>query len=230
MTGDRVLHSRSVFQRSGPVVPLVSAFLFSRREITRVHTSKKEVIFTFDGGYEIKSADKILEVLAKHHAKGTFFFTGKLIERHPDLIKRIATQGHEIFNHTYGHPNLTTLSEDEITNELEKTERILLATVNLSTKPYFRAPYGARNVRVLAVAEKAGYRSVYRTVNALDWKELKGETTASVKERILSRVEPGTIYLMHIGDTITGAILDDVFTAIEARGYHIVSLTQGLHR
>ncbi len=200
----------------------------SIKEIVRGDTSKKEVIFTFDGGGTIQSADTILNVLAKHHLKGTFFLTGKMVEAHPDLVKHITAAGHEIFNHTFDHPSLTKLTNDQITEELTKMESTLQSLTGTSPKPYFRAPYGARNNRVLSVAAKDGYQSVYWTIDALDWKNPQGETAAQVKERILSHVTPGTIYLMHIGDTITGNILDDVFTTIEARGYKIVSLTQGI--
>ena len=100
--------------------------------------------------------------------------------------------------------------------------------VGFSSRPYFRAPYGARDLQVLKVAANNGYQSVYWSVDALDWKETQGETANQVKARILSSVAPGVIYLMHVGDTITGTILDEVFTTIESRGYKIVSLTQGL--
>jgi peptidoglycan/xylan/chitin deacetylase (PgdA/CDA1 family) len=197
-------------------------------EIAHGDTTKKQVIFTFDGGGTIQSANTILQVLAKHHVKGTFFLTGKMVQANPDLVRRVASAGHEIFSHTFDHPDLTTLTDDQITQELNIMEGILKTTANVSPKPYFRAPYGARNARVLAVAAKDGYRSVYWTLDALDWKEPQGETAQQVKERILSHVAPGNIYLMHVGDSITGSILDDVFTTIESKGYRIVSLTQGI--
>jgi peptidoglycan/xylan/chitin deacetylase (PgdA/CDA1 family) len=200
----------------------------SSKEIIRGDTNKKQVIFTFDGGADIESADKILDVLEKHHIKGTFFLTGKTAEANPGLVKKIAVRGNEIFSHTYDHPYLTTLSDKNIDNELEKTEKVLLEIAGLSPKPYFRAPYGDRNVRVLAAAAKFGYQSVYWTVDALDWMESNGETAEQVRERILSSLAPGNIYLMHLGDNITGKILDDVFSTIEMRGYKIVSLTQGI--
>lgn len=211
-----------------PQTPLATSTVISNVTIQHGDTSKKEVIFTFDGGGTIQSGDEILAVLAKHHVKGTFFLTGKMVEAHPDLVKKIAAGNNEIFSHTYDHPDLTTLSDDQITAELTKMEAVLESTVGISPKPYFRAPYGAQNARVLAVAAKDGYQSVYWTVDALDWKEPQGETAAQVKDRILSTLAPGNIYLMHIGDNITGAILDEVFTDIEAKGYKIVSLTQGI--
>ena len=197
-------------------------------EISHGDQSKNQVIFTFDGGAGADSGDAILAALAKHRVKGTFFLTGKMIEAHPDLVRKIVAGGHEIFSHTYDHPKLPTLADAQITDELAKMESALQAVAGISPKPYFRAPYGARDPRVLGVAAQAGYQSVYWTVDALDWKEKGGETAAQVKERILASVAPGAIYLMHVGDSITGAILDDAFSAIEAKGYKIVSLTQGL--
>jgi peptidoglycan/xylan/chitin deacetylase (PgdA/CDA1 family) len=205
-----------------------STLAISTKEIAHGDTSKKEVIFTFDGGGTVQSADAIVAVLAKHHVQGTFFLTGKMVEAHPDLVKRITAAGNEIFSHTYDHQNLTALTDDQITQELIKLESVLQTTAGVSSKPYFRAPYGARDTRVLAVAAKDGYQSVYWTVDALDWREPQGETAEQVKARILSTVAPGTIYLMHLGDNITGSILDDVFTSIESKGYAIVSLTQGI--
>jgi len=143
-------------------------------EITHGDSSKKEVIFTFDGGGGIQSADAILSVLAKHHVKGTFFLTGKMVEAHPDVVKRIAAGGDEIFSHTYDHANLTTLTDQQRSQEFTKLETALQATAGISPKPYFRAPYGARDARVISIAAKNGYRSVFWTVDALDWRARQG--------------------------------------------------------
>ena len=197
-------------------------------EISHGDTSKKQVIFTFDGGSGAQSGDKILATLAKHHVRGSFFLTGKFVEENPDLVKHMVAQGHEIFNHTYNHPHLPTLKDNDIVEELEKMEKSLMTVAGISPKPYFRAPYGDRNSRVLDIAAKAGYRSVYWMTDALDWQESSGKTANQVGKLILSHIAPGAIYLMHLGDSITGNILDDVFTKIEARGYTPVSLIQGL--
>ncbi len=197
-------------------------------EIRHGDRSKKQVIFTFDGGAGIQSADAILAILAKHHVKGTFFLTGKMVLGHPDLVRRIAAAGHEIFNHTYDHKDLTKLTDAEIKRELLDMDSALEKTVGSSTRPYFRTPYSAVNAKVLSAAGAIGYRSVEYTLDALDWREGQGETAAQVQKRVLSHVAPGVIYLMHLGDNITGEILDKLFSDIEARGYKIVSLTQGL--
>ncbi len=222
----------------------VPAFIFAR-EITHGDTSKKQVIFTFDGGSGLQSGKKILEVLANHHVKGTFFLTGKFVEKNADFVREIVSGGHEIFNHTYDHLHLPTLTDGEIVAELDKMDRIFTrivsstsrsmsasvadaTAVSVSSKPFFRAPYGDRDERVADIAFKAGYHGVYWTVDARDWEESTGITAANVTHRIVSSLAPGDIYLMHIGDNITGEILDDVFTTIEKRGYKLVSLTQGI--
>lgn len=206
-----------------PGVPAISA-----REISRGNILKKQVIFTFDGGEGSQSAEKILSALAKHHVKGTFFLTGKFIERNPDLVRRMVSTGQEVFSHTYDHPHLMELSDREIGEEFKKMEMTLVAVAGVSPKPYFRPPYGDRDFRVIKTAFRNGYQSVYWSVDARDWEESEGMTNETVRERILSNVYPGAIYLMHLGDNITGNILDEVLSSIEKLGYKPVSLTEGL--
>lgn len=206
-------------------MPLPAA---SDREIDHGDAGKKQVIFTFDGGDGPQSAARILSVLAAHHVRGTFFLTGKFVEANPALVKEMAAAGDEIFSHTYDHPHLTQLSDAEITAEFSKMEDALEVVAGVSPKPYFRAPYGDRDARVIADAFRAGYQEVYWSIDAHDWEQPAGETAVQVHDQIMNNLAPGNIYLMHIGDTITGAILDRVFTEIEGKGYKIVSLTQGL--
>ncbi|OGZ11870.1 MAG: hypothetical protein A3D67_00305 [Candidatus Lloydbacteria bacterium RIFCSPHIGHO2_02_FULL_51_22] len=208
------------------VEPVVTGV--ERHEIVWGNRSEKQVIFTFDGGATAESGEAILSALKKHNVKGTFFLTGKFVEKNQELVKKISAEGHEIFNHTYSHPDLTALSDEHIEDELLRTETIVKNLTGKSTKPYFRPPFGARNERVYTVALRAGFQSVYWTTDALDWKESQGITASDVKSRIFSNLAPGAIYLMHLGDTLTGAVLDEVLTEIEARGYSIVSLTEGI--
>jgi peptidoglycan/xylan/chitin deacetylase (PgdA/CDA1 family) len=197
-------------------------------EIVWGNRNEKQVIFTFDAGSGTNSLQSILETLAKHNVKGTFFLTGKWAEQNPEAVKQISDANHEIFNHTYDHPHLIQLSASEIQNELQRTNEIIKNLTGVSTKPYFRPPFGERNSAVLDAAAQAGYQSVYWTIDVLDWKEDSGFTAEQAKERIFGNLSAGTIYLMHVGDNITGEILDEVFTQIENQGYKIVSLMQGV--
>lgn len=195
-------------------------------EISGGNPAKKQIIFTFDGGASNVSVQKILETAKKHSVKLTFFVTAKFVEQNPEPIKKIAQEGHEIFNHTYSHPHLTQLTDGQIREELKKCDDVVYNLTGKNTKPYFRPPYGDRDQRVLKIAQEEGYQSVYWSTDALDW--MAGRTAEQVKERIYSNLKPGAIILMHVGDDITGNVLDEVFTYIENQGYKIVSLTEGL--
>ncbi|OGZ33968.1 MAG: hypothetical protein A2Y98_00655 [Candidatus Portnoybacteria bacterium RBG_19FT_COMBO_36_7] len=195
-------------------------------EISRGNPAKKQIIFTFDAGAGSNSLQKILEVTKAHNLKLTFFSTGKFAQKYPDLIKQIAAEDHEIFNHTYSHPHLTQITDEQIKEELDKTEQIIIGLTGQTTKPYFRPPYGDRNSYVLELAKEEGYQSVYWTIDAWDW--MTDKTEEQVKNRIYSNLKNGSIILMHIGDNITGNILEEVFTKIKNDGYKIVSLTEGL--
>lgn len=200
----------------------------SSKEITHGDKTKKQIILTFDGGAATTSAETILAILAKHDIQGAFFLTGKFVETNPGLVNRMKTAGHEIFNHTYSHPRLTRLSDDEIKQQLVKMEQALESVAGISPKPYFRPPYADRDARVLAAAHKAGYQGVYWTVDALDWRGSAKINPISVENHVLSTLAPGNIYLLHLGDDIVGQILDETITIIEAKGYKVVSLTKGL--
>jgi peptidoglycan/xylan/chitin deacetylase (PgdA/CDA1 family) len=197
-------------------------------EISLGDASKKQVIFTFDAGSGTTSVVPILAALDKHDVKGTFFITGKWALQNPELARMIADDGHEIFNHSYDHPHLPELSDEDVTSQLTNTDDVLMSITGSSTKPYFRPPYGDRDERVLKLAAQVGYQSVYWTIDALDWQENEGVTADDVKYTIFSNLQPGMIVLMHVGDTITGSILDEVLTIIEEKGYRAVSLTQSL--
>jgi len=150
----------------------------------------------------------------------------KFAEKYSADVTQIAIAGAEVFNHTYDHLYLTKLTDDQIRLELQNAETILSNLTGTTTQPYFRPPYGDRNSRVLEIAGQNGYQSVYWTLDALDWEA--SSTADFVKNRIGTHLQSGEIILMHVGDDITGQILDEVFTKIEADGYKIVGLSEGL--
>ena len=196
--------------------------------ITHGDQTKKQIIFTFDAGEGDASLSSILVTLTKHHVKGTFFVTGQWALRHAPQMRRIVAAGHEVFNHTFSHPDLTWADDQSIRHQLVAADEVIVEFTGTTSQPFFRPPYGYQDERVITIAARKGFQSVLWTVDALDWMQSQGETKQEVFERIMANVTPGALILMHIGDSITGAILDDVFTAIEKQGYTIVSLSQGL--
>lgn len=202
--------------------------ILEKNEIVKGDTGKRQIILTFDGGSGADSGAKILDILGKYNIKTSFFLTGKFVQSNPDLVLRMHKDGHEIYNHTFDHPYLTTISNEEIKRQLEGMDILLRDLTGKSSRPFFRPPYGDRDQRVIDVAHEVGYRSVFWTHDALDWQESLGITADDVKNNILSTLLPGNIYLIHIGDNVSGNILEDLILEINKRGYKVVSLKQGL--
>ena len=192
--------------------------------------TQKVVIFTFDAGAGTQSLQIVLDALKKENLKATFFLTGKWAEQNPEMVKQISEAGHEIFNHTYSHPHLTTLTDEQIISELTKADEVISKIIGKSTKPYFRPPYGESNDHVLKIAAEVGYQSVRWTIDALDWEESSGRTAQQVKDRILNNLKPGTIYIMHIGDNLTGQVIDELLSKIKEQGYFISSLSRRISK
>jgi len=213
-------------QSEPETIALSEQFIPTNKEISRGNINKKQIIFTFDCGSGDNSADKILETAQKHNLKITFFATGKFAEQFSDDIKKFSAAGHEVFNHTYDHPYLTKITDGQITEEFGKADNIISSLTGKTTKPFFRPPYGDRNQHVRDLAQSLGYQEIYWTTDALDWQE--GRTNEQTKEKIFSGLKNGEIILMHVGDDITGQILDEVFTYVENQGYEIVPLSEGI--
>lgn len=193
------------------------------KEIYTGNKVRKEVALTFDAGSGTGSAEKILKILEENNLKSTFFLTGKWAEQNTDLVKKISNEGHEIFNHTYSHPDLTKISEEEIKNQFLKTENIIYNLTGRTTHPFFRPPYGAINKAVIDFVCAQNYQAIMWTVDALDWKE--GTSAETAISRVFAKEQNGEIILMHVGDNLSAEILPDIIQRFLNDGYKIVSLS-----
>lgn len=196
----------------------------SAKELFKGPSDKKRVALTFDAGAANEATPRILDALKNAGIKGTFFLTGTWIQDNPELTKRIVSDGHRVGNHSYTHDDFTKQTDNEIIYQLSKTEELLGGVTNASSKPIFRPPYGARDGRVLRVAAKAGYTSIYWTIDSLDWKP--GVKPPQVKNRVLAGLTNGAIVLMHCGSNQTAQILPALIRDIESRGYEIVTVPE----
>jgi len=204
--------------------PSTTSIKVSTQEIIRGPAFSKRVALTFDSGVENKATPAILKALKDADVKVTFFLTGKWIEENPGLTREIAEQGHIIGNHTYSHPDLTEETDKDIAYQLSACNELVRKKVGLSTKPLFRPPYGSRDSRVLKVAADNGYRSVYWTLDSLDWKP--SMTPEQVKNRIITGLSNGTIVLQHCGSSQSAEILPELIKEIRKKGYEIVTVPE----
>ncbi|MEN6370980.1 MAG: polysaccharide deacetylase family protein [Armatimonadota bacterium] len=200
-------------------------FVGSTLEFRQGQTGGGRIALTFDAGASPKPTPALLRILASKGVRATFFLTGKWVEGNRELTRQIAAAGHEIGNHTYSHPDLRKLTDDEIREQLARTEELVQSTAGISTKPLFRAPFGARDSRVLSVAHDEGYRSVYWTVDSWDAFK-KGIAADEIRDRVLDRSQDGSIVLMHCGSSPTVDALPEIIDGLRARGYELVTVSE----
>ncbi len=192
-------------------------------EIERGNSTRRQVALTFDAGSSAALLPQILAALRQAGIHSTFFLTGAWAKDNPDGVKAIVAGGHEIANHSYSHPDFTTISDAQIIEELQTTEEIIQKIVGRTTKPYFRPPFGARDKRVLAAAWSAGYRSVYWTIDSGDWRE--DATVDGVIAKILNNASNGAIFIEHVGSPQTAEGLPRIIAGLRDKGYEIVPLS-----
>ena len=196
------------------------------RLYTILPTKEKVVALTFDAAYDPAPLKGILAALKDADADATFFLTGEFARDFPSYVKLIIAGGYPIGNHSYSHPDFTTLSDDAMRGQIEKTATALEKLGAPDTKPLFRPPYGAYNKRVLSVLAGEGYIGVYWTIDTLDWET--DRTTAQIKNAVLKNLKPGAIILMHVGSKQEDEVLPEILTEIKARGYRFVNLRDAL--
>jgi peptidoglycan/xylan/chitin deacetylase (PgdA/CDA1 family) len=183
---------------------------------------QKRVALTFDVGYEPQN-QAMIEWLAAQGIHATFFVVGESVAKHPEMIHTILDNGHSLGNHSWDHPNLQRLAEDEILSQLVRTEKAVQAADRAATtKPLFRAPFGAINDAVISVARYAGYHIIGWTVDSHDWMEAIDAET--VYQRVTQNVCPGAIVEMHDANPANTAALPRVVAFLKRNGYEIVDL------
>ena len=196
-------------------------------EVRRGDPEARAVALTFDAGSTATFTPSMLETLRRHGVRVTIFITGEFADRYPELLKQMIADGHEIGNHSYAHPDFTTLEDDAIRREIRRTEEAVKRVGGVSTKPWFRAPYGARNPHVLDLVVREGYWSIYWTIDTIDWRE--DATPALIRQRIRERLQNGAIILAHLASHHTMEALPDILTELKQEGYRIVKVSEILH-
>jgi peptidoglycan-N-acetylglucosamine deacetylase len=189
----------------------------------RARTGRRAVALTFDDGPDPARTPALLDALAAEDVKATFFLCGSAVDASPELSRRIAAEGHEIGNHTYNHPYLPLSRSSLVGRELRATDRAILATTG-RIPSLVRPPYGGRspwNVRAFARHAK---RIVLWDVNSFDW---RGDPADEVAQRVLDRVRPGSIVLLHEardGGEVTIEAVRLLIPALRSLGYELVTV------
>jgi peptidoglycan/xylan/chitin deacetylase (PgdA/CDA1 family) len=212
---------------------------------------EKKIVLSFDAGSTDRGAAEILDALRGRGIRTTVFLTGQFIRRYPDLTRRIASDGHEVGNHTFDHPHLTTyaldgrqrtrpgVTEEMVRRELEETASLYRDVTGRAMASLWRAPYGEENDEIIAWARSAGYRHVSwthgggRNMDALDWvsdpDSPRYRTSDRVISRLLASARPGSIILMHLGSEREDPVADHLprlLDTLSSEGYRFSTASE----
>jgi len=186
--------------------------------------NKKEIYLTFDNGYENGYTEKILDVLKKEKVPATFFVTGHYLESASDLVKRMVKEGHLIGNHSWHHPDFTTVSDEKIRDELRRVKEETARLTGQKDMIYLRPPRGIFSERTLKVAKEEGYTHVFWSLAFVDWKTDQQKGWQYAYDQMMKQIHPGAVILLHTVSKDNADALEKAIQDIKKRGYTFKSL------
>ena len=201
-----------------PAAPKEPSITFSS-----VHVDGPYIAMTFDDGPSATLTPKLLDLLAAHHIKATFFVIGENVAEHPEIVARAASEGHEIGNHSWSHPNLAKMSQENVRSQLQRTDDAIKSAIGKSPT-LLRPPYGSiTDHEKKWIHDQFGYDIILWDVDPLDWKR---PGPAVVRNRILKETRAGSIVLSHDIHPGTIEAMPSTFDELEAKGFKFVTVSE----
>ncbi|MFD2370579.1 polysaccharide deacetylase family protein [Brevibacillus sp. GCM10020057] len=190
----------------------------------RAETDKKQVALTFDDWGSDKTITKILDILAAHDVKATFFLRAKGVESNPNLARAIVEAGHDVANHSYSHPVVTTLSDEDLQKDIVKAHQVITEAIQQPPVMMFRPPTGVVDDHTGKVIAATGYKVIAMyDVTTLDWDNR--HSAADIEKGVLTQTKNGSVILLHMLDDIhTIEALPVVLDGLKSRGYTFVKM------
>jgi peptidoglycan/xylan/chitin deacetylase (PgdA/CDA1 family) len=181
------------------------------------------IALTFDDGPHATNTPRVLDMLKQRKVKATFFVVGQCAAEYPDIMKRIVAEGHEVASHSWSHPQLSSMSESGVRDQLQKTHDIIIQTTGVTPKT-MRPPYGAFTARQRAWANDVwGYKCILWDVDPLDWKIRSAD---HVKSQILSKTVNGSIILTHDIHKSTIDAMPATLDGLLEKGFKFVTVSE----
>lgn len=190
-------------------------------------TTQNTIYLTFDCGYENGNTEPVLDALKKHDVKATFFVVGNFLETSPEIVKRMIAEGHTVGNHTYHHLDMSSISSmDAFKKETQDVENLFEQITGTPITKFYRPPQGKYNIENLKMAQELGYHTFFWSLAYVDWYQDKQPTKDEAFGKLLKRIHPGAIVLLHSTSSTNAQILDELLTKWEEMGYTIKPLTE----
>lgn len=186
---------------------------------------EKVIYLTFDAGFENGYTANILDTLKKHDVQAAFFLVGHYLEEEPELVKRMVEDGHIVGNHTYNHPDMSKISDVEsFKKEIISLEDLYKKITGVEMHKYYRPPQGKFSEENLIMARDLGYKTIFWSLAYVDWYNDKQPTKEQAFSKLLPRIHPGAVLLLHSTSKTNSEILDELLTKYKSEGYSFRTL------
>lgn len=197
-------------------------YAYRKVPIYSVDTTEKKVALTFDAAWGADKTSKIITTLKDNGILGTFFLVGFWMEKNEDKLKEIYDAGFDIGTHSNTHPKMSTLSKDQIRNELETSMNMITKVTGKPVK-FFRPPFGDYNDTLITTAGELGLKTIQWDVDTLDW---KGLSANEILERVKTSVKNGSIILCHNNSDHIVEALPLIISYLKEQGYSMVKISE----
>ena len=202
------------------------------RTFTSLARGTKQLALTYDDGPNDPHTLRLLEGLAKHNVRATFFLIGRYVQQRPDIVREVVKAGHVIGNHTFTHPLLTFKTAAEVRKELSECRSAIQDAVGEHSN-LFRPPFGGRRPAVLHVARDLGLEPIMWNVTGYDW---NAPPAAVIETKVSSQMRGGDVVLLHDGGhkqmgadrSQTVLATDHLITRYKSEGYDFLTIQQML--
>ena len=190
-------------------------------------TNSKVIYLTFDEGYENGYTEKILDILKDEQVPAAFFVVKPYITQNPQLIKRMADEGHLVCNHSSHHPSMASITDPEkFSKEFTEVEEAYKEIVGSDMPRFFRPPMGKYSINSLKQTKELGYKTIFWSFAYKDWLKDDQPTEEYAIKKITNGVHPGCIMLLHAVSKTNTNVLKTVIEKIKADGYEFKSLDE----
>lgn len=205
---------------------VISVFAGKLKPIYAANVTNNAIGITFDISWGENTAEPILDILKQENIQATFFLSSPWAAKHPELVRRMVADGHEIGSHGNRHIDLNTLGPSEIHKEITSAQTVLEELSGQKVR-LIRAPNGAYDNKVISVAHEMGYKVIQWSVDSLDWKR---PGSAAVINNVINGIhsgqgaKPGAIILFHASDSAPDTVgaLPTVIKTLKGKGYELV--------
>ncbi|MGI6452295.1 MAG: delta-lactam-biosynthetic de-N-acetylase [Syntrophomonadaceae bacterium] len=191
-----------------------------------IPNNEKKIYLTFDEGYELGYTGQILDILKENHVSAAFFITGHYLRSQPELVQRMADEGHLVCNHTNNHPDLGSISKEELVFEITSLASDYKKLVGKDMDPYLRPPSGKYSAQSLKFTQELGYTTVFWSMAFNDWDPNNQPGAEYSFNHVMENIHPGAVILLHaVSESNTGA-LDRMVKELKNQGYVFATFDQ----